>query len=248
MTIDHGKNKNNGKNHNGYKPVEIRAGSDLLEIENPGNEINSPSLNLSMPPKLVEKEYTDAAVEETVRNMLFLLGEDPEREGLHNTPLRVRKMYGELLSGYDTDPVKLINNALFDVDYDEVVIVRDIELQSMCEHHMLPFLGRAHVAYIPNGKVIGLSKIPRIVDMFARRLQVQERLTTQIADFLEETLHPAGVAVVVEAAHMCAAIRGVRKANSRMITSTYRGDFKTNSDLRREFMDNISRPLSQELY
>ncbi len=241
MTHNNGKNGNNG---NGYKAVQIQATAELLELENP--EPTHPVLQLDH--TAVDKTYTDAALEESVRNMLFLLGEDPQREGLLNTPLRVRKMYGELLSGYDTDPVKLINNALFDVDYDEVVIVRDIELQSMCEHHMLPFLGRAHVAYIPNGKVIGLSKIPRIVDMFARRLQVQERLTTQIADFLEETLHPAGVAVVVEAAHMCAAIRGVRKANSRMITSTMRGEFKTNSDLRREFMEHISRPLNQELY
>lgn len=242
------KNSNNGKNNNGHRPVEIQAASELLELESPDGGFGPARMDLSIAPLKIDKEYTDSAMEETVRNMLFLLGEDPDREGLQNTPLRVRKMYGELLAGYDTDPVKMINNALFDVDYDEVVIVRDIELQSMCEHHMLPFLGRAHVAYIPNGKVIGLSKIPRIVDMFARRLQVQERLTTQIADFLEETLNPAGVAVVVEAAHMCAAIRGVRKANSRMITSTYRGEYKTNRDLRREFMDNISRPLSQELY
>jgi GTP cyclohydrolase I len=228
--------------------LEIHAASDLLELEQADSNFDVNQLDLTIPPLMIGQEYANAAIEDSVRNMLFMLGEDPNREGLLNTPLRVRKMYREVLSGYDTDPVALINNALFDVAYDDAVIVRDIELQSFCEHHLLPFMGRAHVAYIPNGKVIGLSKIPRIVDMFARRLQVQERLTTQVADFLEETLQPAGVAVVVEAAHMCAAIRGVRKANSRMVTSTMRGVYKTDSDLRREFMEHISRPMSQELY
>lgn len=193
-------------------------------------------------------EPEDIAIESAIRQVLLNVGEDPQRDGLLNTPLRVRKMYRELLAGYETDPVAVINNALFDVDYDEMVIVKDIELQSLCEHHMLPFTGRAHVAYIPNGKVLGLSKIPRIVDMYSRRLQVQERMTTQIADFLEETLNPLGVAVVVEASHMCATLRGVKKANTRMVTSSMRGEFKEDRELRREFMEHINRPSTQELY
>jgi GTP cyclohydrolase I len=150
-------------------------------------------------------------------------------------------MYTELLSGYRVDPVALVNEALFDVSYDEMVIVRDIEYYSLCEHHMLPFMGRAHVAYMPNGKVIGLSKIPRIVDMFARRLQVQERMTRQIADFLEELLHPRGVAVVVEGLHLCSTMRGVKKHDARMTTSAMLGAFRTRMATRQEFLDNISR-------
>lgn len=158
-----------------------------------------------------------------------------------NTPRRVARSYEELLAGYRTDPYKLINGALFDVDYDEMVIVRDIEFYSLCEHHMLPFIGRAHVAYIPDKQVIGLSKIPRIVDMFARRLQVQERLTQQIAVFLNEVLHPHGVAVVVEAIHLCSMMRGVKKHDSRMTTSAMLGYFRKNLATRTEFLDNISR-------
>ncbi|KPL84812.1 GTP cyclohydrolase [Thermanaerothrix daxensis] len=173
--------------------------------------------------------------------MLIAFGENPERQGLIRTPERVASMYEELLAGYRVDPVELINEAIFDVNYDEMVVVRDIEFYSLCEHHMLPFIGRAHVAYIPRGKVIGLSKIPRVVDMFARRLQVQERMTRQIADFLNEVLHPLGVAVVVEAIHMCAMIRGVKKHNSRMTTSTMLGAFRTSMATRMEFLDNISR-------
>src|SRR5512142_2057106 len=142
------------------------------------------------------------AVLESITAMLKAFGEDPEREGLLRTPERVARMYEELLAGYREDPVALVNDALFEEEYDEMVIVRDIEFFSLCEHHMLPFIGRAHVAYIPRGRVIGLSKIPRIVDMFARRLQVQERMTPQVADFINELLHPQGVAVVVEALHM----------------------------------------------
>jgi GTP cyclohydrolase I len=183
----------------------------------------------------------DARIEQAVRDILLHVGEDPARDGLLNTPKRVRKMYGELLAGYTTDPVALINGALFDVDYDEMVVVRDIEYQSLCEHHMLPFMGRAHVAYIPNGKVVGLSKIPRIVDMFARRLQVQERMTRQIADLIQETLQPQGVAVVLEGLHMCGMMRGVKKANARMVTSTMLGAFRTNQATRNEFMQHINR-------
>ena len=180
-------------------------------------------------------------IQHTVSQVLEGIGENPEREGLVKTPERVARMFEELLAGYRTDPIAMVNEALFDVDYDEMVIVRDIEFYSLCEHHMLPFIGRAHVAYIPRGKVIGLSKIPRIVDMFSRRLQVQERMTRQIGDFINELLHPQGVAVVVEALHLCSMIRGVKKHDSRMTTSTMLGAFRTDLAMRMEFLDNISR-------
>ena len=186
-------------------------------------------------------------IEESVSKILKAIGEDPKREGLLKTPKRVAKAYGELLEGYRIDPVRLVNDATFKVDYDDMVILKDIELCSLCEHHMLPFIGRAHVAYLPLGKVIGLSKIPRIVDMFAHRLQIQEKLTRQIADFINELLHPRGVAVVVEAAHLCSMIRGVRKHESRMITSSMLGAFRNREATRLEFLENISRgvrPLS----
>jgi GTP cyclohydrolase I len=189
--------------------------------------------------KEVEKRQKE--IEKAVRKTLASIGEDPEREGLQRTPERVARMYDELTAGYHTDPIKLINDALFDVDYSEMVIVKDIDFYSLCEHHMLPFYGRAHVAYIPKGKVVGLSKIPRIVDMFARRLQVQERMTQQIADFIEEVLHPHGVAVVVEGTHMCSMMRGVKKANASMITSALLGTFKSHLKTRAEFMEHISR-------
>jgi GTP cyclohydrolase I len=181
------------------------------------------------------------SIETGVRKILADIGEDPDREGLQRTPERVAKAYTELLSGYRTDPIELLNDAIFEVSYDEMVIVRDIELYSMCEHHMLPFLGRAHIAYLPRGKVIGLSKIPRIVDMFARRLQVQERMTRQIADLLDELLHPKGVAVVIEGLHLCSVMRGVKKHDARMTTSAMSGAFRTNLPTRQEFLDNISR-------
>lgn len=180
-------------------------------------------------------------LENTIRELLIAVGENPERDGLKRTPERVARMYEELLSGYRIDPVRMVNDALFDVAYDQMVIVRDIEFYSFCEHHMLPFIGRAHVAYVPDGKVIGLSKIPRIVDMFARRLQVQERMTSQIADFINELLHPKGVAVVVEAMHLCSMMRGVKKHDARMTTSAVHGYFRTNMATRMEFLDNISR-------
>jgi GTP cyclohydrolase I len=183
-------------------------------------------------------------IEQAVRLLLDAFGEDVDREGLERTPERVARMYDELLAGYRVDPYKLINDALFDVDYDEMVIVRDIEFYSLCEHHMLPFIGRAHVAYLPNGKVIGLSKIPRVVDLFARRLQVQERMTRQIHDFLQAALHPHGVAVVLEGVHLCATMRGVKKANARMVTSYMCGSFKENQATRSEFMEHISRDTS----
>ena len=181
------------------------------------------------------------SIEAAVREMLVAFGEDPNREGLLNTPKRVARMYPELLSGYKTDKDKLLNKAVFNVTYDDMVIVRDIEFFSLCEHHMLPFMGRTHVAYIPNGQVIGLSKIPRIVDMFARRLQVQERMTRQIADFLMDILKPQGVAVVVEGLHLCAMMRGVKKHDARMTTSTMLGTFRTRATTRQEFLNHLER-------
>jgi GTP cyclohydrolase I len=174
-----------------------------------------------------------------ISTILQAVGEDPTRSGIADTPSRVARMYDELLSGYKTDPVELLNNALFDVEYDEMVVVKDIDFYSMCEHHMLPFYGHASVGYLPEGKVIGLSKIPRIVDMFARRLQVQERMTQQIAIFLEDLIKPRGVAVVVEASHLCAAMRGVKKQRTRMVTSAMLGAFRDNPSTRGEFMMHI---------
>ncbi len=188
-------------------------------------------------PAQIDIESTKVLIAE----LLKAVGEDPQREGLRNTPDRVARMYTELLSGYNTDPEKIINGALFNISYDEMVLVRDIEFYSLCEHHMLPFLGRAHVAYLPAGKVIGLSKIPRIVDMYARRLQVQERMTRQIADLIQTTLEPQGVAVVVEGMHLCAMMRGVKKHDARMTTSAMHGAFRRNVATRQEFLANISR-------
>jgi len=188
-----------------------------------------------------DSEIDFKTIEKSVRNILKAIGEDPDREGLKKTPDRVARAYAELLEGYRMDPIKLVNNANFTVEYDDMVIVRDIEFYSLCEHHMLPFIGRAHVAYLPKGKVIGLSKIPRIVDMFSRRLQVQERMTRQIGDFLNTLLEPIGVAVVMEAVHMCSMIRGVKKHDLRMTTSCMLGAFRNRESTRIEFLDNISR-------
>ena len=192
-----------------------------------------------------EEKIDFATIENSVEKMILAIGEDPQRDGLQNTPARVARMYAELFAGYRIDPVAIINNAIFEVKYDEMVLVRDIEFYSLCEHHMLPFIGRAHVAYIPDGKVLGLSKIPRIVDMYARRLQVQERMTRQIADFLRDLLKPQGVAVVIEAMHLCSMMRGVKKHNARMTTSAMHGAFRANLATRQEFLDNISRGSTQ---
>ena len=200
-------------------PGDIEAAADLLR-----------GVGVAKP------EIRDAIVK-----LLEAFGEDVEREGLEDTPDRVARMYDELLAGYRVDPYALINEAIFKVDYQDMVIVRDIEFYSMCEHHLLPFIGRAHVAYIPDGEVIGLSKIPRIVDLFARRLQVQERMTHQIAEFLEAAIHAEGVAVVVEGLHLCSKIRGVKKSNARMVTSTMLGCFRENATTRKEFLDHIAR-------
>ena len=174
-----------------------------------------------------------------IRSILQQIGEDPNRDGLQNTPLRVDRAMRFLTSGYKMDPEELLNKALFDVAYDEMVIVRDIEVFSLCEHHLLPFFGKCHVGYIPNGRVIGLSKIPRLVDMFARRLQVQERLTKQIAETINEKIHPRGVAVVIEAQHLCMIMRGVEKQNSVAVTSSMLGAFKDNQNTRNEFLNLV---------
>ncbi len=191
------------------------------------------------------EKFDFPVIENSIIEILKAVGEDPDREGLKKTPARVGRMYAELLSGYHTDPAALINEAIFEVKYDEMVLVRDIEFYSLCEHHMLPFIGRAHVAYIPDGKILGLSKIPRIVDMYARRLQIQERMTRQIADFLRDLLKPQGVAVVVEAMHLCSMMRGVKKHDARMTTSAMHGAFRANLATREEFLQNIARGESQ---
>lgn len=184
-------------------------------------------------------EVYDAHMEANVRDMLVGVGEDPDREGLVRTPLRVAKAMDFLTSGYTTTLDEAVNNAIFETDADEMVLVKDIEFYSMCEHHMLPFFGKAHVAYLPHDKIIGLSKVARIVDVFARRLQVQERLTNQVADAIEEVLDPHGVAVVMKASHFCMMMRGVQKQESSTVTSAMRGGFKSNHSTRAEFMDLI---------
>ncbi len=194
--------------------------------------------------KKINNNLDHDRIQTAVQELLAAFGENPNRPGLLDTPDRVARMYSELLEGYWVDPEALVNDAIFDETYDEMVIVRDIEFYSLCEHHMLPFIGRAHVAYFPRGKVIGLSKIPRIVDMYARRLQVQERMTREIAEFIHNLLHPYGVAVVVEGLHLCATMRGVRKHDARMTTSAMFGAFRNNLATREEFLANISRNLN----
>ena len=182
---------------------------------------------------------TKSRIADSIRSMLDAIGsEDIDKQGIERTPIRVAEMYDELLSGYSVDTEALLNGALFDVEYDEMVVVKSIEFYSLCEHHLLPFYGNAHVGYLPSSKVVGLSKIPRIVEMFARRLQVQERMTQQIAQFLDELIAPRGVGVVVEAAHMCTMMRGVRKQNSNMVTSALLGAFRNQHATRDEFMSH----------
>ena len=216
----------------GYSQEEDRFAETNLRLR---SEEFQEEFELGLPP--VKHEMLEAAT----TSILEAIGEDPNREGLLKTPNRVGRMYDELTSGYRTDPAKLLNNALFTVDYSDMVIVKNIEFYSLCEHHMLPFMGHIHVAYIPNGTVIGLSKIPRIVDMFARRLQVQERMTRQIADFVCQVLDPLGVAVVAEGMHMCAMMRGVKKSDVTMTTSAMCGVFQTNSATRAEFLAHLER-------
>jgi GTP cyclohydrolase I len=182
---------------------------------------------------------TSASFEELVREMLVRLDEDPEREGLLRTPERVHRALEFLTKGYSEDPEAMLSKALFTVTYDEMVIVKDVEMFSLCEHHMLPFFGKVHVAYIPNGKVIGLSKIPRLIEMFSRRLQIQERLTTQIAETIQKVIQPQGVGVVIEARHLCMMMRGVEKQHSAAVTSSMLGCFRDEQETRQEFLSLI---------
>lgn len=193
---------------------------------------------------MAKKISSQTALEKNIAELLHLIGEDPKREGLVRTPQRVAKAYGFLTSGYHQDLKKVLNEAVFTEKYDEMVIVKDIDFFSLCEHHMLPFYGKAHVAYIPTGKILGLSKIPRIVEIFARRLQVQERLTQQIAETIFNVLEPDGVAVVIEAKHLCMMMRGVEKQNSVATTSAMLGSFREDERTRNEFLKLIINNLS----
>jgi GTP cyclohydrolase IA len=181
------------------------------------------------------------AVEGLIRDLLYAVGEEPEREGLLDTPKRVRKSLAFLTQGYEMEPRDVLGTAIFEEDYDAMVVVKDIEFYSLCEHHMLPFFGKAHIAYVPNGRIVGLSKLPRLVEVFSRRLQVQERLTKQIAEALAETLEPRGVGVVIEAAHLCMMMRGVEKQQSSTVTSHMIGTLKDDGDLRGEFLAQVRR-------
>jgi len=187
--------------------------------------------------------HCKAEVANSVAHILDSVGEDIQRDGLLKTPDRVARMYDEILAGYKVDPEKLLNEALFDVDYHEMVVVSDIDFYSMCEHHLLPIVGKAHVAYIPENKVVGLSKIPRVVEAFARRLQVQERMTRQIADLLGRLIQPRGIGVVIDGHHLCVSMRGAKKANARMRTTFLTGSFEENPKTRSEFLDAIPHPV-----
>ena len=192
-----------------------------------------------MKPTAEPTTLTAASFEDLVREMIVRLGEDPNREGLTRTPGRVQRSMEFLTKGYKEDPGLLLKDALFTVSYDEMVIVKDVEMFSLCEHHLLPFFGKVHVAYIPNGKVIGLSKIPRLIDLFSRRLQIQERLTTQIAETIQRTIEPQGVGVVIEARHLCMMMRGVEKQHSAAVTSSMLGCFREEEETRNEFLSLI---------
>ena len=191
--------------------------------------------------QMTEENRPNERIVELTRDLLVEIGEDPNRDGLVKTPERVSRAWADLTSGYSMNAKELLNGALFDVSYDEMVIVKDIELFSLCEHHLLPFYGKAHVAYIPRNKVIGLSKVARLVDMFARRLQVQERLTRDVADAIQEAINPVGVGVVCEARHLCMMMRGVEKQHSSTITSAMLGDFRDNPKTREEFLALVGR-------
>ena len=193
------------------------------------------------PETLEDITLASLSTENLYRELLSRIGEDPTRDGLLETPKRMAKSMAFLTRGYTMDVSQVLHNALFDVDYDEMVIVKDIEFYSMCEHHLLPFFGKAHIAYVPNGKVIGLSKIPRLVDMFSRRLQVQERLTREVAEAIEEAIQPQGVAIIMEAQHLCMMMRGVEKQHSATTTSAMLGVFKTQLQTRNEFLSLVKR-------
>jgi GTP cyclohydrolase I len=192
-----------------------------------------------MAPRIETPTLISASFEDLVREMIVRLGEDPQREGLLRTPERVQKALQFLTRGYNEDPETMLKKALFTVSYDEMVIVKDVEVFSLCEHHMLPFFGKVHVAYIPNGKVIGLSKIPRLIEIFSRRLQIQERLTTQIAETIQKVIQPQGVGVVIEARHLCMMMRGVEKQHSAAVTSSMLGCFRDEQETRTEFLSLI---------
>ncbi len=211
-------------------PEHVRRIVDEIETDSGDDELES-----ALP------TAPDGGIEASVRQILVEIGEDPDRDGLRDTPARMHRMYHELTAGYHVDPDRLINHALFEVPYSEMVVVKDIPFYSLCEHHLLPFFGTAHVAYVPDGRVIGLSKIPRIVEMYARRLQVQERMTQEIAELLMERLAPRGVGVVLEATHLCAAMRGVRKPGTVMTTAAVLGLFRRNDKTRAEFFAHIGR-------
>jgi len=196
-------------------------------------------LSLSNQLQIPDQNGALTNMEEQIRHILKALGEDPDREGLLKTPYRVTQALAFLTQGYQQDPAKVINDAVFTEDYEEMIVQRDIDFYSLCEHHLLPFFGKAHVAYIPHHKIVGISKLARLVDVFARRLQVQERLTNQIANIIMEKLDPLGVAVVIEAEHLCMRMRGVGKQNSMIITSTLLGAFRTRQETRQEFMTLI---------
>ena len=215
--------------------VVTKPAKSVSAIENPGHAL---ALDPGPAAALVHGLAT-YSTQELYREILSRLHEDPTRDGLVSTPARVEKSMAFLTKGYTMNPTQILRGALFDVDYDEMVIVKDVEMFSLCEHHMLPFFGRVHVAYIPNGKVIGLSKIPRLIDVFARRLQVQERMTSQIADAIEEALDPKGVLVVVDAEHLCMSMRGVKKSGTSTVTSAVRGLFRTDTSTRFEAMQFV---------
>jgi GTP cyclohydrolase IA len=200
--------------------------------------------NHLMKPATEPTTLTSATFEDLVREMILRLGEDADREGLTATPTRVHKAMKFLTKGYREDPEALLKGALFTVNYDEMVIVKDIEVFSLCEHHMLPFFGKVHVAYIPNGRVIGLSKIPRLIELFSRRLQIQERLTTQIAETIQKVIEPQGVGVVIEARHLCMMMRGVEKQHSAAVTSSMLGCFRNEEETRSEFLSLIRQRLN----
>jgi GTP cyclohydrolase I len=195
---------------------------------------------------IVPTSLDTASTQDLYRELIKRIGEDPTRDGLRDTPKRMEKSMAFLTRGYEQTVTDVLHNALFDVDYDEMVIVKDIEFFSLCEHHLLPFFGKAHIAYVPNGKVVGLSKAARLVDVFARRLQVQERLTREVADAIDEAIHPQGVAVILEAQHLCMMMRGVEKQHSSTVTSAMLGVFKTQLQTRNEFLSLVrrSRPPS----
>jgi GTP cyclohydrolase I len=226
-------------------PPNVRRLVDEIETEMGESDVDVDDIVGSRYDEHASDDSGNGGVEFAVRQILAEIGEDPDRQGLAGTPGRVHRMYTELTAGYHVDPERLINGAIFDVAYSEMVVVKDIPFYSLCEHHLLPFFGTAAVAYIPRGRVIGLSKIPRIVETYARRLQVQERLTQQIADFLQDRLAPQGVGVVIEATHLCAVMRGVRKPGTIMTTSSVLGLFRTRDRTRAEFFAHLQRRASE---